>query len=379
MAFLEDMKSDEDSAPIFKLIDIAQLYKDRLEQLGVTVEKRIHTTRLKNRLLSALPDLRAHSQGRDTLLSFEKDIGSALMMASYHDSDAMHLMRAAQVVRKEIFDSSFSFDGSFQENCQQEAVPPSLFALVNMILEGANIKHQTQLAHTTTTKPALTISQLLVFNSVKHARNVDSSSSARHNRSRETPLPIYLSLQIHAVTRSRGLVDTLFNLGLCVSYDRLLQITSDIANGVCQRFRLKDVVCPPKLRHGLFTTGAVDNIDHNPSSATAKESFHGTGISIMQHPSHTHGGTDRGVPVISQVGSSTKSVTPLPSAYTIVPPAALKTKEFSVPAVQGHVIPLNLLAATAATEDEYAWLSKVKTALEKSTMDGRVDWRPSWI
>ena len=113
VAFLEDMKSDEDSAPIFKLIDITQLYKDRLEQLGVTVEKRIHTTRLKNRLLSALPDLRAHSQGRDTLLSFEKDIGSA----SYHDSDAMHLMRAAQVVRKEIFDSSFSpkeiFDSSF--------------------------------------------------------------------------------------------------------------------------------------------------------------------------------------------------------------------------------------------------------------------------
>ena len=39
---------------------------------------------------------------------------------------------------------------------------------------------------------------------------------------------------------------------------------------------MKDVVCPPKLRQGLFTTGAVDNIDHNPSSATAKDSFHGT-------------------------------------------------------------------------------------------------------
>ena len=40
------------------------------------------------------------------------------MVASYHDDDAIHLMRAVQVVRKEIFDSSFSFDGSFQENCQ---------------------------------------------------------------------------------------------------------------------------------------------------------------------------------------------------------------------------------------------------------------------
>ncbi|KAI4830181.1 hypothetical protein KUCAC02_001831 [Chaenocephalus aceratus] len=340
VAYLEDMKSDEDSAPVFKLTDIAQLYKIRLDQLGLTVEKRIHTTRLKNRLLSALPHLRAHSQGRDTLLSFEKDIGPALMMACHHDSDAIHLMRAAQVVCKEMFESGFSFDGSFKANCQQEAVPPSLLALVNMILDGANIKHQTQLVHTATTKPALTISQLMVlFNSVKHARNVDSPSSARHSRSQEIPLPLYLSLKIHAVTRSRRLVDTLFNLGLCVSYDRLLQLTSDIANGVCQSFRVEDVVCPPKLRHGLFTTGAVDNIDHIPSSATAKDSFHGTGISLMQHPSHTHGGADRGVLVIGQGGSSTKSVTPLPSAYTIVLPAALKTKVFSAPAVQGAAAP----------------------------------------
>ena len=164
----------------------------------------------------------------------------------------------------------------------------------------------------------------------------------------------------------------MFNLGLCVSYDRLLQLTSDIANAVCQSFRAEDVVCPPRLHSGLlFTTGAVDNVDHNPSSATAKDSFHGTGVSLVQHPSHTHGGTDHGVPVISQGGSSTKSVTPLPSAYTMVQPAAIKT---NAAAVQGPVKPSNLLATKAATEDEYAWLSKVKTALEKSTMDGWISW-----
>ena len=78
--------------------------------------------------------------------------------------------------------------------------------------------------------------------------------------------------------------------------------------------------------------------------------------------------------MISQGGSSTKSVTPLPSAYTIVQPAAMKTKDFSAPAVQGPVKPSNLLVTKAATEDEYAWLSKVKTTLEKSTMDGWISW-----
>lgn len=98
VAFLEDNNSDEDIAPVFKLVDLTEMYKVRLEQLGVTVEKRINATSMKNILLTALPDLRAYSQGTDTLLSFEKNIGSALMMACSHDSDAMHLMRAAKVV-----------------------------------------------------------------------------------------------------------------------------------------------------------------------------------------------------------------------------------------------------------------------------------------
>ena len=46
MPFLEDMKNYDDSTPIFKLIDTAQLYKE----LGLTVEKWIHTTRLKDSL-----------------------------------------------------------------------------------------------------------------------------------------------------------------------------------------------------------------------------------------------------------------------------------------------------------------------------------------
>ena len=38
VAFMEDINSDEDSAPVFKLVDIAQLYKVRLEQLCMTGE-----------------------------------------------------------------------------------------------------------------------------------------------------------------------------------------------------------------------------------------------------------------------------------------------------------------------------------------------------
>ncbi len=130
--------------------------------------------------------------------------------------------------------------------------------------------------------------QLLMFNSVKHKRATDSSSMVRHNQDRDMPLPLYISMKIHAVTCSRNLIDTLFDC----SYDQLLKLTSKISVNVCQQYSADGVVCPLKLNSGLFTTAAVDNIDYNPTSATAKESFHGTGISLIQHPSRMSEGTD---------------------------------------------------------------------------------------
>lgn len=75
---------------MFKLADLGD--QVRLEQLGVTVGYQIHTTRLKNRLRSVFPDLRAQSQGRDTVLTIRDDIGDDLKKACDHDIDAIHLV-----------------------------------------------------------------------------------------------------------------------------------------------------------------------------------------------------------------------------------------------------------------------------------------------
>ena len=36
------------------------------------------------------------------------------------------------------------------------------------------------------------------------------------------------------------------------------------------------------MQENIFTVSAIDNLDYNPSSSTAKDSFHGTGILIFQ-------------------------------------------------------------------------------------------------
>lgn len=118
------------------------MYKTRVEQLGASVDGRIHTSRLKIRLLAVLPDLKAHSQGRDVLLTF--DVGNAIKKACDHDSEAMKLAQAAQVVRREMFDKKFHFDGSFKPGCQQDSVPKSLLALLNMILKGLRLAQVAQ-------------------------------------------------------------------------------------------------------------------------------------------------------------------------------------------------------------------------------------------
>ena len=138
-----------------------------------------------------------------------------------------------------------------------------------MILRGPNIQNQTE---NKSTQATLTISQLLQLNSYFSNRS-GSSDQDHHNRCRETPLPIYLGLSIHARIRKRELMEDFFKLGLSVSYDRVLSISTGIGNTICREFQEENLACPAKLRKGIFTTSAADNIDHNPSSNTARESW----------------------------------------------------------------------------------------------------------
>ena len=271
--------------PVFRLAELVDKYTSRLKQLGENTPARIHTTRLKDRILSQIPALEEHKQGRNVFLAFKTDLANALQKAHKEDSDeeAMHLAKAAIIVRKEMFTQKYKFDGSFESNCQANSVPPSLVSLVNMILYGPNIEMQASTL--TNSQSGLTISQLLQYNSY-HRRSSGEVKRERRNKSRETLLPIFVGLSIHAKTRSRDIVENMHTLGLSVSYDRVLSISTDLGNAVCRRYQKENVVCPCNLRLNLFTTAAVDDNDHNPSSTTAQDSFHGTDCRNLDVSTH---------------------------------------------------------------------------------------------
>ena len=69
---------------------------------------------------------------------------------------------------------------------------------------------------------------------------------------------------------------------MSITYKWVLEIRQIISNNVCVEYQEKETVYPSQLQDHLFTIVAIDNIDHNLTSATAQSLFHGTTISIFQ-------------------------------------------------------------------------------------------------
>ena len=228
VAYIEDTL-DVDTA-VLTLSDLVRFYRCKLKELEVDYGK-VNSTRLKERVLKAFPDLTAHAEGRETRLVSRHVIGGILTEAKNRDSDACCLARAAYIVRKDILNVKNSFNGTFQEECQKNSIPASLLTLIGMLIKGPSTK-----SDPSDSQACISIAQLVVFNSVSRFRNrPDATGSTHHIRSRECPLPIYTALKIHGCTRDRSLIDAFYSLGLCISYDRLLTVSTEITNSVIER------------------------------------------------------------------------------------------------------------------------------------------------
>ena len=107
----------------------------------------------------------------------------------------------------------------------------------------------------------------------------------------------------------------------------------------------------------------VDNLDHNPSATTANDSFHGTGISLLQHPVSADEGVQNATVITGNAGS--RSVGNLPHFYTDVPPIACSVKQSPVPATS--VISLKRDDYKELTGKEYKWLENTRHILEENT------------
>ena len=308
---------------VFKLSELHKVYTDLLLEFGINMD--VHKTRLKLKILNHFIGNCQEQlcDGKSITLVFNQGLKDMLKEAvDFRDfeAEALTMIKLVKVLRKEMMEyKSFEFTGSFSHDCQTSAVPNTLKIFFSLLLNGSSTRSK----HSHDTQASLTIAQLVYFNTKFNT----SSVSLRHSKAREPPLPVFVGLHTHTLVRSRKMVDTLYKLGISISYDRVLQIENSLATAVCDRFKKDNLVCPANLRNGLVTVGALDNIDYNPSATTAQGSFHGTSISVFQLPKSDCTGIVRDPIVID--GAPLKEFS-LPDEYTTVPAVSCKTDKLSV-------------------------------------------------
>lgn len=135
------------------------------------------------------------------------------------------------------------------------------------------------------------------------------------------------------------------------------------------RVTSRALLAPSVFWFGSFTTAGIDNI---PSSTTASDSFHGTAISLVQHPTATNKGTERGINVISGTAQEVKAISQLPLAFYNVPPAVLRVNDPIVPEPPSGYIRLEdgmMTPADVREEEEFQWLRNAKELASKATLE----------
>ena len=301
--------------------------------------------------------MRADKAGREVFLSFEANVGHAVHEAcAFNDfTDGMCVARAASILRRDMFNEFPKFSGSLSDGFgSRDCVPPSLLNFVATLLGGYNIDKGSPASSPEQTA-AYSIAQLIRFNSVKRER-LNRLQHTRHHVSHETPLPIYIGLMVHNCSLKKSVVEKMNHLGLCISYDRVQQIEATVTNVLCDSYRSSGAVVPLTLSTDIFTTAAIDNIDHNTSSSTATESFHGSSVTVIQHPE-----VCAPVPTLQleDMAWSRTVCSTLPDTYTCVPETGNVTYDIPIASIN------TCLSASDAKplEQLFPWLNVVESAV----------------
>ena len=314
ISFIDEMLLEsEEIIPVFKLADLIKFYTKNLNEVGIT-DHYVHSTRFKKRVMEQYEDMFEETQGKDVILAFRGNLADIISCATHtdYDDEGMLIADVSKILRRDLLKKDNTvFNGKFDPCCQEDSIPASVECLLSTTMHGNHTwnPHYRQ--------AVLSIGQLIRFNTLKRTRVM--SSSMYHTKDREPPLSIYIGELIHSETRNMDLVDKFAHLGLGISKERLLQVSTSVGNAAIDTFERDDVVAPMCLQKGLFCTSAIDNIDINPKSSTAKTSLHGTAASINQHRI-----IDSGIqrePVLLDM--SCKTLKHLPDEYTDIFPLHL--------------------------------------------------------
>ena len=172
-------------------------------------------------------------------------------------------------------------------------------------------------------------------------------------------------------------------MGLCVSYDRVLEITKDIYENLRESFFSYNCFFANILKKILVTVLLKDNIDVNARSNFVNSHYHGTSISIIQFVTNEDKGVDfPEIDISNNISTKSKKLSPLPGKYIKVQKLFSEEKT-RVNELWAPLCSVNRSAESAfvvmedAVSEEARWLDLVARGLRQPSNENETS-LPGW-
>ena len=116
------------SHPIFLLAELRELFNKTYQRYTNKVYS-VHHTRFKNDLLKYMPSLKALKEGKNIVLTTEDSTMDAYFenLESCCEDDGMYLLKAAKIIRQDLFGLNSLFNGNFDYSSQESSVPKAYY------------------------------------------------------------------------------------------------------------------------------------------------------------------------------------------------------------------------------------------------------------
>ena len=268
-----------------------------------------------------------------------------------------------QAIREDIFKRKNTFSGSLSNEHQDEHMSPLLLATISLLIDG-----EMKTKNRSCSQAAMTVSGLITFNIHKLQKSPNSNIiHRRHNKKQETPVSIYVGLKIYSTVRSRNLIQRLFELGICISYDRILSITKSVYESLQKNFARYGVFLPTNIQKGHFVVLVKDNIDKNATANLVQSHYHGTSISLLQFPNPEIPGEKLDSTNFVDAAYRLKKLAPLPAEYTMPKEVHRSSDDFFAPECAHMFSDLdNFPEVNSAKIEEQKWLHQFAESINNA-------------
>ena len=182
--------------------------------------------------------------------------------------DFAAIFEVAKILRRDIMNlRQWKFNGSFDDF----KIPKSLTTLLEWVLVEPSSSFTNESVKKTTTKYNINNNAQIIMRSTKSRKQVTQNTESPYKDTVETPFAVGLGILVHKETRNKKMIEYLYDLGLSMSYKKVMKIENGLGNMIVEKQNSNEgVYIPDNLTQNSCLHFAIDNIDVENDTANGK-------------------------------------------------------------------------------------------------------------